>query len=183
MLIFIKMKINIGSKNPTKIEAVREAFSLFFNNVIVSGLNIDSGINSQPKSLKEIIQGARNRAINCSNNCDYGVGIETGVFPINNSLTGYLDIGCCAIYKGKKIVGLGFSPGFEYPKFIVKKILQEGLEVGQIFDEITGDKNIKQKQGAVGFLAHNKFSRKDFMKAGVIMALFPLLNKELYSRE
>lgn len=176
------MKINIGSKNPVKIEAVRDAFSLFFDNINVKSFSVSSGVDSQPKSLEEIIQGARNRAINCFNNCDYAVGIEAGIFPINN-LTKYLDVCCCAIYDGKRIVGLGFGPGFEYPQFIVKRILQEGLEVGQIFDKIFKGKNINRKQGAVGILAHNKYSRKDFIRDGVIMALFPLLNKELYARE
>lgn len=180
--MFFKMRINVGSKNPVKIEAVREAFSLYFDNVNIKSFSVNSGVSTQPKSFEEIIQGARNRAINCFNNCDYGVGIETGIFSINN-LTRYLDVGCCAIYDGKKVVGIGLSPGFEYPQFIIERIFQEGLEVGQIFDEIFKGKNINQKQGAVGILAHNKYSRKDFIKDGVIMALFPLLNKELYDRE
>ncbi len=177
------MKINIGSKNPVKIEAVREAFSLFFDNVNIEGFSVNSGVSSQPKSSDEIIQGARNRAINCFNNCDYGIGLESGIFPVNGSLTNYFNVCCCAIYSGKKIVGIGFSPGFEYPQFVIKKILQEQLETGKIFDELLNEENLNQKQGIVGVLAHNKYSRKDFTRAGVIMALYPLLNKELYDRK
>ena len=177
------MKIDIGSKNPVKIEAVKEAFSLFFDNVNVEGFSVNSGVSSQPKTLNEVIQGAKNRAINCFNNCDYGIGLESGIFPVEGSLTNYLNVCCCAIYNGKKIVGIGFSPGFEYPQFVIKRILQEESETGQIFDEILNEKNIKQKQGIVGALAHNKYSRKDFTIAGVIMALCPLLNKELYDRK
>lgn len=177
------MKINIGSKNPVKIESVREAFGLFFDNVNVEGFSVNSGVSSQPKTLNEIIQGAKNRAINCFNNCDYGIGLESGIFPVEGSLTNYLNVCCCAIYNGEKIVGIGFSPGFEYPQFVIKRILQEGSETGQIFDEILNEENIKQKQGIVGALAHNKYSRKDFTIAGVIMALYPLLNKELYDKK
>ena len=177
------MKINIGSKNPVKVEAVKEAFNLFFDDVDVEGFSVNSGISPQPKTLNEIIQGAKNRAINCFNNCDYGIGLESGIFPVEGSLTNYLNVCCCAIYNGEKIVGIGFSPGFEYPQFVIKRILQEGSETGQIFDEILNEENLKQKQGIVGVLAHNKYSRKDFTIAGVIMALYPLLNKELYDRK
>ena len=177
------MRVNIGSKNPVKIEAVKEAFSLFFKDVKVDGFNVGSGVEPQPKSLEEITLGAKNRAINCFNGCEYGVGLEAGIFPLNNSLTGYMDVCCCMIYDGTKIVGIGFSPGFEHPQYVTKRILREGLEVGQIFDEMVGEDNVKQKQGAVGILAHDKYSRKDFIKAGIIMALLPILNKELYDRK
>jgi len=177
------MKINVGSKNPVKIEAVREVFSLFFGNANVEGFSVNSGVSSQPKTLNEIMQGAKNRAINCFNNCKYGLGLESGIFPVEGSLTNYLNICCCAIYNGGKIVGIGTSPGFEYPEFVIKRILQEELETGPIFDELLNEENINQKQGIVGALARNKYSRKDFTKAGVIMALYPLLNKKLYDRK
>lgn len=177
------MKINVGSKNPVKIEAVREAFNLFFNNINIKGFSVNSGVSSQPKTLNEIIQGAKNRATNCFNNCKYGIGLESGIFPVKGSLTNYLNSCCCAIYNGEKIVGIGISPGFEYPKFVIKRILQEELETGHIFDELLNEKNINQKQGIVGALARNKYSRKDFTKAGVIMALYPLLNKKLYDKK
>ncbi len=177
------MKINIGSKNPVKIEAVKEAFSLFFDNVNVEGFSVNSGVSPQPKSLNEMLKGAKNRAINCFNNCDYGIGLESGIFPVEGSLTNYLNVCCCAIYDGKEIVGVGLSPGFEYPKFVIKRIFQEELETGKIFDGLLNEENLNQKQGIVGVLAHNKYSRKDFTKAGIIMALYPLLNKELYDGE
>jgi len=177
------MKINVGSKNPVKIEAVKEAFNLFFKDVNVKGFYVTSRVSPQPKNLEEITLGAKNRAINCFNKCDYGVGLEAGIFEMNNSITGYIDVNCCVIYNGKRVVGVGLSPGFEYPFYVINKIFRDGLEVGEIFDELMGDENIKQKQGAVGILSHNKYSRKDFIKAGIIMALFPLLNKKLYGRE
>src|SRR3989338_6303639 len=176
------MKINVGSKNPVKIEAVREAFNLFsdfFGNVEVEGFEVSSGVDNQPKSLDEIIKGAKNRAVNCFNNCSYGVGLEAGIFPVSNSLTGFMDVCVCVIYDGKKVVCIGSSPGFEYPRIITNRIVQYGKEVGEIFDELVGQKKIKQKQGAVGVLAHNKYTRKDFIREGIIMALFPILNKEL----
>lgn len=172
------MKINVGSKNPIKAQAVREAFLEFFDNVKVNPVNVESGVSKQPTSLGEIVNGAKNRAVSCFDNCDYSVGLEAGVFPVLGTLTGYMDVGCCIIYDGE-IRGVGFSPGFEYPKVIIQEVLK-GREVGNVSDELFNETDSKQKQGTVGILSRGKILRKDFMKYGVMMALIPLLNKGLY---
>ena len=41
---------------------------------------------------------------------------------------------------------------------------------------ISGISNIKQKEGAVGFLTRNVVTRFDILKQSVIMALIPFLN-------
>ena len=174
------MKITIGSKNPVKINAVKEAFEMFFDNVDIATKEAESGVPSQPKNIKEIVNGAKNRARNSFNNCDLSVGVEAGIFPINESLTGYMDVCAIAIYDGKDFVGIGFSPSFEYPPSVIKSIFEENMEVSDIFDRIFNKTNTKHKEGAVGILSHGKYTRKDFIKAGVIMALYPLLNQEHY---
>ena len=175
-----KMKINIGSKNPIKIEAAREAFQNYFNDLEIKGIDVDSGVSAQPKTLDEITIGAKNRAINSFHNCKYSVGLEAGIYKVPNTLSGYCDSCCCMIYDGENVIGVGFSPAFEYPKQVIDKIFNEGMEVGEIFDNIIKESNNKQKSGAVGILSKRIFSRKEFIRASVIMALFPLINDELY---
>jgi non-canonical (house-cleaning) NTP pyrophosphatase len=53
------MKIIIGSKNPAKITAVKNAFPGEFEMI---SLDIPSGVNDQPFSDEETIKGAVNRA-------------------------------------------------------------------------------------------------------------------------
>lgn len=168
MRIFIKMKINIGSKHPVKIEAVREAFSLYFDDLIVKEMDIKSGIDARPKRLEDIKEGARNRAVRCFSDCDYSVGIESGIFPDEDAQTGYMNISRCVIYDGEKIVGAGYSAGFEHLPDRIEKILDEGTDIGD-----------KQKQGGVGILSKGKYPRKELLKSSIIMALLPIINKEL----
>jgi len=47
-------------------------------------------------------------------------------------------------------------------------------------DKITGRKNVKKQEGAVGILTKRKVSRKDLYKHGVLMALIPFLSPELF---
>jgi non-canonical (house-cleaning) NTP pyrophosphatase len=43
---------------------------------------------------------------------------------------------------------LGVSAGFEYPPLVIEKVL-EGVEVGDVMDEVTGVNKLGQKKGAV----------------------------------
>ena len=42
------MKILTGSKNPVKVEAVREAFSHYFDDITVIGIPVQSNVAGQP---------------------------------------------------------------------------------------------------------------------------------------
>ena len=174
------MKINVGSKNPIKLGAVKEAFSLYFDKLIVNGFEVDSRVNPQPKKLEEITQGAVNRAVKSFDDCDYSVGIESGIFPVNRTLTGYTNMSCSAIYNGKKIVGMGLSPGFELPEFVIKEIFHGGNEVAKIFDREFNRQNIGKEGGAISILSKGKYFRKELHRGAPIMALFPIINKEIY---
>ena len=55
------MKILVGSQNPVKIEATKEAFSTYFGKVEVRGIKVDSKVSNQPTN-DETFHGARNRA-------------------------------------------------------------------------------------------------------------------------
>ena len=57
------MKILIATKNPGKIEGVREAFKCYFDNVEIEGITVDSEVSDQPIN-EEILKGAKNRIRN-----------------------------------------------------------------------------------------------------------------------
>src|SRR5438477_3113617 len=73
------MKIIIGSKNPAKNQAVKNAFR--DGNFEFISLDIPSGVNEQPFSDEETINGAMNRAVEAlrQGNGDVGIGLEGGV--------------------------------------------------------------------------------------------------------
>jgi len=177
------MKINIGSKNPVKIGAVKDAFSHYYNDIDINSVNVDSGVSDQPTSLQEIVKGAKNRAQKAFelSRCDFAVGLEAGIFEFPETKTGYMDISVAVIFDGKDFF-FGGSPTFEYPKKIIDGIFKDGKEVGHLFDEIIGIKNSKQKaRSAVGILTNNVIPRVKFIEQSVIMALTRVLNKDIYN--
>ncbi|MBI2278699.1 MAG: DUF84 family protein [Candidatus Brennerbacteria bacterium] len=72
------MKVNVGSKNITKVQAVEEALSDFpeFSSAEVIAMAVDSGVHKQPKSMEQTVQGAMNRAKNAFKDCDLSFGFR-----------------------------------------------------------------------------------------------------------
>ncbi len=171
------MRVAVGSTNPTKVEGVKLAFESYFERVEVIPKKVNSGVSSQPIG-DEVILGAINRARNAYGDCDFSVGIEAGLFPFKNTITGYVDFQVAVIYDGEKY-SLGFGPGFEFPPFVVENALR-GMEVGRIMSNFTGIKDIGKRMGAIHYLTKGKVSRIDLTRIAVKMALIPWLNEKLY---
>ena len=58
-----KLKILVGSKNPTKTNAVSRAFDRVFYNTTTAliGVGVNSGVSDQPMTCEETKLGAKNR--------------------------------------------------------------------------------------------------------------------------
>jgi inosine/xanthosine triphosphatase len=179
------MKINVGTKNIQKIDAVKETLKEYtdFKDSEVIGVKADSLVSDQPKSMDETINGAINRAKNCFNYCDYSFGIESGLMKVPETKTGYMDFTCCAIFDGEKI-HLGLSSAFEYPLQVTKMVFDENIDINEAFFKtgLTENPNLGSAEGGIGFLTKGRILRRDYTKQAIYMALIHLENPELYSK-
>lgn len=178
------MKILVGSKNPVKIDSVKEAFSLYFGNVETVGIEVGSNVSIQPINDDTFI-GARNRALqlfelNKKENhlADFFVGIEGG---ITKQFDKWFAFGCLCIIDKDGNEGFGTSPHFELPEKVVGKLLQ-GIELGDVMDEILNEENTKQKHGAIGFFTNGVMNRKELYIEGLKVAVIPFLHKSMFFR-
>lgn len=176
------MKILVGSKNPVKIDAVRESLSNYFQNIEVSGIEVESGVSIQPVGDETFI-GAKNRALklkklNESNNinADLFVGIEGGIIKEFNC---WFAFGCMCMVDKYGNIGFGTSPHFQLPLLVVEKLLK-GIELGTVMDEIQNEENTKQKLGAIGYFTNGVMNRKEFYIEGLKVAIIPFLHKEKF---
>ncbi|MBI5804112.1 inosine/xanthosine triphosphatase [Candidatus Pacearchaeota archaeon] len=177
------MKINVASKNPVKVEAVREVLSNYQDlvNYEIIGVETNSGVSEQPKSLEETVQGAINRATAVFNGCAYSFGIESGLMLVPQTKTGSMDFCACAIYDGKNY-HLGLSCAFEFPIKVTQMIHEQEIDANEAFyrSGLTTDRKIGSSEGSIGMLTRGRVSRKDYTKQAIQMALIHLENKELY---
>lgn len=178
------MKILVGSQNPVKINAVKEAFEKHFGQTEVIGIKVPSNVPDQPINDETFI-GAENRArnlfkINIEQNlkADYFVGVEGGI--INQHNRWFAFGGMCVINKEEEIA-FGSSPHFELPDIVVDKLLQR-MELGHVMDEIMKTENSKCKSGAIGFFTNGVMDRKELYISGLLVAVVPFLHKNLYSK-
>lgn len=177
------MKINVGSNNKVKIQAVKEVIRNydFLSKAEITGIDVPSQVPDQPKSMNKTIQGAINRANNAWSDCQYSFGLESGLMKVPHTKTGYMDFCACAIFDGKKH-HLGLSSAFEYPLKVTQLVLKEGLDINQAFYKtgLTANSKVGSFAGAIGILTKGKLLRKEHTKQAIIMALIHLENKKLF---
>ena len=124
--------------NPQK--AVNKLFSN--KNIDYKYSSVSSGVTDQPKIARECINGATNRAKNTFKkfpNADYCVGIEGGIEQINNI---YFQSGWVVVINNKNEIGYGTSARAQLSNKIMKPILNDGKELSDVMDNITGKTGI-----------------------------------------
>jgi len=176
------MEVLVGSNNPVKIAATREVFSKYFGQVNVTGIEVSSKVSAQPVG-EETFEGAKNRALELKKlndkkdlGADFFIGIEGGITKLYSKWFAS-GVGCVIDNQGR--IGYGASPYFELPESIIDQLLS-GSELGEVMEKISGKDNIRQKEGAIGFLSRGVMDRKNLYIHSLIVALVPFLNKDLY---
>ena len=172
------MNINVGSKNRVKVDAAAEILKEYSHlaHARVVSVEAGSGVADQPKSLDETMRGAMNRAKGAWKDCDYSIGLESGLMRVPMSRTGYMDVCICAIYDGKEFY-FGFSSAWEFPdKRMLDLMLKEGLNMSQAINKagLTKSADIGAENGAIGILTKNRLDRKAFTKEALRAALIHL---------
>jgi inosine/xanthosine triphosphatase len=172
-------KIVVASKNPVKLEAVREGLSAFLNGLIeILEVSVESGVSDQPMSDADTYLGAENRVKNAMlqfSGYDFYVGIEGGV---EESVSGLMAFAWIVISNGEK-TGKARTASFFLPPEVAR-LVHQGMELGDADDIVFSKSNSKQQNGAVGLLTNDVITRKSLYLPAVQMAFIPFLNPEMY---
>ncbi len=176
------MKINVGSKNPTKLQAVKNVLgkSEQFSDYDIVSVDIDIEEFGHPKSMQETIDGAKKRAESAFLDCQLSVGLESGFVEAPGTKSGYFEATVCSLYDGKTH-SLGLGPGYEWPKQVFQRIL-DGEDGSRAFRSagLTDQVKIGAQKGAIHALTHGLVERTTLNELAVSMALIQLQNLELY---
>jgi inosine/xanthosine triphosphatase len=174
------MKVAVGSKNPTKINAVKIAFETVFpgEEIIVEGVSVPSGVSDQPMSDKEAIRGARNRAKRSMKKikADFGVGLEGGMQKVNKE---WFTSGWAVVINREGIIGIGSSISMIIPPKLLELIL-DGKELGHANDIVFKQTNSKHASGHFGIMTNDAITRTNAYRDGVFSALGRFLHPEVF---
>lgn len=181
------MKVGVGSKNITKIAAVRDAVALYpqlFPDAEVIGVDVQIEEFGHPKNIDETVRGAVDRARQAFSGFDYGFGLEGGLLAVPHSVTGYMETSACAVFDGVD-VHLGLAPAFEWPTQVTQMILRGEADASRAFKllGLTEHEKLGAVEGGItGVLTYGKVPREDFVKYSILMALVRLEQPEIYKK-
>lgn len=174
------MKVAIGSKNPVKIAAVKEAFEKIWPDKEFSfeGIEVASGVSDQPMSDEESIKGGTTRAQLAIEalNADFGVGLEGGLQEISGK---WFDCGWIVVVDRQGGEGVGSSIKMITPPKMME-LIHKGVELGHVNDIIFQKTNSKQGNGHFGHMTNDAITRQSGYRDGIISALAVFLHPELF---
>ena len=146
------------------------------------GIKVDRRVSSQPIA-KETFEGAKNRALELrkihdeqSLHAKFFVGIKGGILKLFSK---WFALSATCIMDDTGRTGYGTSPMFELLWSIAQQLL-DGSELGDVMDSLAGERRTKENQGAAGHFTKGVMDRKRIYVDGLIGALVPFLNEELY---
>lgn len=174
-------KVVVGSTNPVKVDAAREAFQAMFPDVTfhVVGVKAQSGVADQPMSSAETWQGAKNRVEHAQEIdpvADYWIAFEGGVEDDGTRMRSVVWV---MALDPTGLMGEGRAAGFVVPQKVAD-LIRSGVEMGVADDQVFARENSKQSNGAIGLLTHDVRTRTSVYADGAIMALIPFKNPTLY---
>lgn len=171
------MIINVGSKNRVKRAAVEEVCAELFGKITARCFAVGSGVSHTPLSDDEVLKGAATRARRAyrQGGADLGIGLEGGIV---DSLHGPVLKGWVVVYDGEQLHA-GCTPGAPFPGRLLDAV-GEGKELAQVMEAACGEKDIRSKQGAFGYLTRNRITRKETFKLALYCALAPVYNNNAY---
>lgn len=174
------MIVFIGSQNPVKIDATREAFLDLETQVEVTGVKVSSGVSEQPFSDEETKQGAINRAIKAlqqgrsrlgKESIDQvpllGVGVEGGVVDLGKEMWTTVWAAVITI-NGQIFTAAGGR--FPVPDFIAEAIRQ-GEEMGPFVAKFFAGRKVKEQEGLVGVVTNKYVDRTELYRAIIKLAV------------
>lgn len=179
-LVPTKKLIVVASRNPAKMIAVEGAFKIQFPDDVLEFVPVDvaSGVSDQPMSDRETRLGACNRAIAAHKShpeADFWVGLEGGIEAIDEQLIAFAWM---AILGSNGALGKARTVTLPLPP-AVKKLVDDGLELGEANDRVFSTVNSKHEGGAFGLLTSGLYTRESVYTQALVIALMPFVS-DLY---
>jgi inosine/xanthosine triphosphatase len=172
--------IAVASQNPVKLNAVLGGFERMFpqETFEVRGVDVNSGVNSQPMGDEETLRGANQRvaeAMGSVRDVDYWVGIEGGAIEDDGDLYAFAWV----VVQSAQRCSRSRTGTFLIPPQVAD-LVRKGLELGDADDVVFKRKNSKQADGAIGLLTGGVLDRAGFYEHAVLLALAPFKSPDVY---
>ena len=187
------MRIALGSSNTAKVEAVRSAAERVaiiepsWTNTEVIPREVETDAPPMPLTDADLMHGAMSRAIaiqtllsNDREGADLYVGLEGGFHSIAIEAKRLTFLRGWAYVTDGSRGSFGASPSIRVPDPIVGSVVNNGLELAEVIDEVAGQHDVRSRQGAWGVLSRDLFTRAMSFEVALVAAFAPFYNPQIY---
>jgi inosine/xanthosine triphosphatase len=192
--------VMLGTRNGAKIHGVQAAFADLQAVLQAPALSapetwtcqVESGVSDEPWGFPTTIQGAQNRAqaayavlisqraTMLAGRIALGIGVESGFIEVAPATFTLYNFDVCALFDGQYYY-LGISPGFEYPRRLVRNIFLHRQPFQEARQYITTTADIERHSGIVGELAGGLIDRPEMTRLSTRLALIRYLRRHDYA--
>jgi non-canonical (house-cleaning) NTP pyrophosphatase len=188
------MKIALGSDRAAKINAVSDSAARIstvdpsWTDLEIIARPVETNAPAMPLSDDELMHGAKARAEAVRSllategiKADLFVGLEGGFHSMEIDGRQHTFLRGWA-YATDGVRGFyGASPSVTVPEAIARRVVETGLELGLLIDELAGEADVRSRQGAWGVLSKDLLTRSMSFEAALIAAFAPFYNVKLFS--
>ena len=150
----------------------------------VDCFDVASGVVPQPLTARDTLTGATNRSLAAQHSFrtrhsrlpDFSIGVEGGIEQVCDT---HLECGYIVCRHSSGRVGVGRSASYEVSGAMMSR-LADGRELGDVIDELSGETDVRQREGMMGIITNSVLPRAECYVHGVIFALAPFVSAPVY---
>ncbi len=190
-----KITIAVGSTRRPKLDAVAAALAEFGDAIgggaefEIMGFDVPSGVRHTPLTRQDMMAGARHRAellvgtaLERREAWNFFVGLEGGLDVVSEGGRRCVFLESWAyVTDGRANGAFGHAGGILLPELLVRRVVDEGVELSEAIDAFAGGHGIRDAQGAWGVLTGNRITREGAFRIALINAFAPFFNPALYA--
>jgi inosine/xanthosine triphosphatase len=187
------MIIALGSARSAKIMALRAACARIaevdarWKRAEMISRAVETGAPRMPLNDTQLMRGAHERAdavrellATEGQRADFYVGLEGGFHSITLDGRRHTFLHGWA-YATDGVRGyFGHAPAVTVPAAIVARVEGTGRELGEVIDEVAGERDVRSRQGAWGVLSRGLLTRSASFETALVAAFAPFYNARVY---
>lgn len=185
--------IALGSDRAAKIMAVRACIARIaeidpsWADAKLVARPVSTNAPAMPLTDWELMQGARERALAVRDvlrarrlEAELYVGLEGGFHSISIESEWHTFLRGWAYATDGKRGAFGASPSISVPEELARKVIEGRTELGLVIDEVSGQRDIRSREGAWGVLSRDLVTRSMSFELALIAAFAPFYNAKFY---
>lgn len=187
------MIIALGSARSAKIMALRAACARVaevdarWRRAELVAREVETSAPRMPLNDTQLMRGAFERAeamralmLEENRPVNFFVGLEGGFHSITFEGKRHTFLHGWAYVSDGTHGNFGHAPAISVPAAIVARVEGSGRELGDVIDEVAGERDVRSRQGAWGVLSRGLLTRAASFEDALISALAPFYNARLY---